>query len=247
MDSKGPNFTIAETHALLEAVRGHYASIVGRFNYTKGGEVTNKKKKDIWFEITQNVNAIGSGQKRTTEQVKFRWKNLRARATKDHAEEAKNTLTGSNKPFRRGDYTDVVLDIIAGENLHVLHGIHGVVGNGEPTGVEESQPVPPNAEEPFILDLSPVIEEGAGSALVEPVVVATGTQTRGLKRYFPNQDDDAYESLMKREAERAEIQIRLAEEQITLTQILQTKAKLEVRLLKAGLQKADLSTNEEEL
>lgn len=66
MDSKGPNFTVAETHALLGGVRQHYASIVGLFNSTKDGEVTNKKKT-IWDEITKNVNAMGSGQKRSTE------------------------------------------------------------------------------------------------------------------------------------------------------------------------------------
>jgi len=51
------------------------------FSSAKGGELTNKNKNYIWVEITQNVNAMGYGQKRTTEQVKFRWKNLKARAT----------------------------------------------------------------------------------------------------------------------------------------------------------------------
>ncbi|ROJ25258.1 Spondin-1 [Anabarilius grahami] len=127
MDSKGPNFTVAETHALLEGVMCHYASIVG--SSVAGGMVTNKRKKDIWVEITQNVNTMGSGQKRTLEQVKFRWKNIRARTTKDLAE-AKNTQTG-NKPFKKGEYTDVVLDIIGGENSKALHRIQGVVGDAE--------------------------------------------------------------------------------------------------------------------
>lgn len=51
---------------------------------------------------------MGSGQKRTTEQVKLKWKNLKARATKATMLKQK---TSPNKPFRRGDYTDVVLDI----------------------------------------------------------------------------------------------------------------------------------------
>lgn len=48
-------------------------------------------------KITLNVNAMGSGQTlqgQTLEQVKFRWKNLPARATKDLAE-AKNTQTAN--------------------------------------------------------------------------------------------------------------------------------------------------------
>lgn len=69
MDSKGPNVTVAETHALLEDVKYHDASIVGRA--VSGGMVADKSKKDIWVEITQNVNAMGSGQKRAKEQAKF--------------------------------------------------------------------------------------------------------------------------------------------------------------------------------
>ena len=172
--------------------------------------VTNKRKKDIWIEITPNVNAVGSVQKRTLEQVKVRRKNLRARAAKDLAE-AKNTSTG-NKPFKKGEYTDVVLDNIGGENSKALHGIQDVVGDGEATVVEESEPVRPNAEETFILDLSPIIEEQSGSSL-EGLAV-TGAQKRGLRHPLPINNDDAYESLLKRETERAEAQILLAEEQI---------------------------------
>ncbi|GAA6104298.1 uncharacterized protein LOC107710894 [Tachysurus ichikawai] len=111
-------------------------------------------------------------------------------------------------------------------------GIQVVVGDGEPTIVEESEPVPPNAEETFILDLSPIIEIQPVSSLVEPAV--TGAQKRGLKRPLPNNNDDAYELLLKRETERAEAQILLAEEQIKLTKLQQTKAKLQIRLLKTA-------------
>ncbi|GAA6088484.1 uncharacterized protein LOC107710894 [Tachysurus ichikawai] len=142
------------------------------------------------------------------------------RTTKDLAE-AKNTQTGNN-PFKKGEYTDVVLDIIG----------------------EESEPVPPNAEETFILDLRPIIEIQPGSSLVEPAV--TGAQKRGLKRPLPNNNnDDAYELLLKRETERAEAQILLAEEQIKLTRLQQTKAKLQIRLLKAELGNAGLSSSDE--
>lgn len=205
--------------------------------------MTNKKKNYVWAEITKNVNATGSGQKRTTDQVKFRWKNLKAKATKDHSE-AKNTQTG-NKPFKRGEYTDLVLDIIGGEHSQALHGIQGVAGDGEPTAEEESESLPTDAEETVILDLSTVTVEEGGSAQVETLITATGSQ-RGLKHPLPKKDDDdAYRALLNRETERAEVQIRLAEEQITLTRLQQTKAKLEIRLLKAQLQMSGHSTEEE--
>ena len=245
MDSRSCNFTAAETNALLEGVRCHYDTIVGSFNSVKGGD-TNKKKNDVWSLITENVNAIGSGQRRTTDQIRFRWKNLKARATKDHAE-AKYPQTG-NKPFKRGDYTDVVLDIIGGEKSQALHGIQGVVGDGEPGIEEESQSLPPEAdpETTFILNLSSVTEEEAGSSLVEPAVVATRSQRKGLKRPSSNNNDD-YKALLQKETERAEVQICLAEEQLTLTKLQQTKARLEIRLLKAKLRQAGLSTSDEEL
>ncbi|GAA6103582.1 uncharacterized protein LOC107710894 [Tachysurus ichikawai] len=110
--------------------------------------------------------------------------------------------------------------------------------------VEESEPVPPNAEETFILDLSPIIEIQPVSSLVEPAV--TGAQKRGLKRPLSNNNDDAYALLLKRETERAEAQILLAEEQIKLTKLQQTKAKLKkIRLLKAELGNAGLSSSDE--
>ncbi|GAA6074392.1 uncharacterized protein LOC107710894 [Tachysurus ichikawai] len=180
------------------------------------------------------------GLARSQEQVKFRWKNLRARTT-NHLAEAKNAQTG-NKTFKKSEYTDVILDIIGGENSKALHGIQGVVGDGEPTIVEESEPVPHNAEETFILDLSPIIEIQPGSSLVEPAV--TEAQKRGLKHPLLN-NNDAYELLLKRETERAEAQILLAEEQIKLTKLQQTKAKLQICLIKAELGNAGLSSSDE--
>lgn len=45
--------------------------------------MTHRKRKDIWEEITQDGNAVGSGQRMTMEQVESRWKMLKARATKE--------------------------------------------------------------------------------------------------------------------------------------------------------------------
>jgi len=67
-----------------------------------------------------------------------------------------------------------------------------------------------------------------------------------LKRPLPNKNDDFYESLLKRETERAEAQILLAEEQIKLTKLQQTKTKLQLQLLKARLGNAGLSSSDEE-
>ncbi|KAI9523047.1 hypothetical protein NQZ68_031907 [Dissostichus eleginoides] len=51
----------------------------------------------------------------------------------------------------------------------------------------------------------------------------------------PEQRDDAYETLLSRETERAEMQIRLAKEQIQLCRLQQTETSLRIQLLKARL------------
>lgn len=48
MESKGPNFTVAETCAMLEGVQANCASIVGGFSSVKGGGLTKKGKYNIW-------------------------------------------------------------------------------------------------------------------------------------------------------------------------------------------------------
>uniref|UniRef100_A0A673J8X3 Myb-like domain-containing protein n=1 Tax=Sinocyclocheilus rhinocerous TaxID=307959 RepID=A0A673J8X3_9TELE len=242
MDSKGPNFTVAETCALLEGVRANFASIVGGFSSAKGGEVTKKGKHNIWEDITNHVNAMGSGQQRTIKQVMLRWKNLRAKTTKDLTE-AKNPQTG-NKPYKRGDFTDMVLDIIGGEKSEALHGIEGIEADGEATITETrtSEECEQNspAEEMFVLDLTTVIEEEDRSP-VDVMKTVQDVPTRKRKRSSAtNQDGDSYELLLKRETERAEVQIELGKEQILLAQLQQKKVQMEIHLLKAEMERAGI-------
>ena len=51
----------------------------------------------------------------------------------------------SKKHKTQSNDTDVVLDITGRENSEALHRIQGVVGDGEPRILEESEPVPPKA------------------------------------------------------------------------------------------------------
>ncbi|KAF3856903.1 hypothetical protein F7725_017626, partial [Dissostichus mawsoni] len=51
----------------------------------------------------------------------------------------------------------------------------------------------------------------------------------------PGQRDDAYETLLSRDTERAEMQIRLAKEQIQLCRRQQTETSFRIQLLKARL------------
>ncbi|XP_063735200.1 microtubule-actin cross-linking factor 1, isoforms 6/7 [Eleginops maclovinus] len=106
----------------------------------------------------------------------------------------------------------MVLDIIGGEKSDALYGIEGIEADGEPTitetseGCEQSSP----AEEMFVLDLTPVIEEEDRSPVeVRETVQDLPSRKRKISS-ATNKDADSYELLLKRETERADVQIQLA-------------------------------------
>ena len=76
--------------AMVGVEQNNFASIVGGLSSAKGREVTKKGKDNIREDLTNHVNAMGSGQKRTIKQVMLRWKNLGAKATKDFTEAKTN-------------------------------------------------------------------------------------------------------------------------------------------------------------
>ncbi|KAK1904602.1 Myb/SANT-like DNA-binding domain containing protein 4 [Dissostichus eleginoides] len=164
MDKKGPNCTSAETHALLQSVRNNYDSIVGSFNREGGA---TKVKSGIWMEVTDNVNATGSGHKRTVDQV-------------------------VNAP----DVTHTIEDEVL---------------------------------------LTHVDPEAGPSARPDDTLQEPPRKRKCKRTREPEQRDDAYETLLSRDTERAEIQIRLAEEQIQLCRLQQTETSLRIQLLKARL------------
>ncbi|XP_033962461.1 uncharacterized protein [Pseudochaenichthys georgianus] len=226
MDKKGPNFTSAETHALLQSVRNHYDSIVGIFN-REGG--STKVKSGIWMEVTDHVNATGSGHKRTVDQVRLRWKNLKQHATKDRSQ-AKHPLTG-DKPYR-GQYTDVVLDIIGGQQSQSVHGIPTVVLDGESQVVNAPDVARAIGDEVLLTHVDP---EAGPSARPDDALQKPPRKRKCKRTRQPEQRDDAYETLLSRDTERAEMQIRLAKEQIQLCRLQQTETSLRIQLLKARL------------
>ncbi|XP_071369839.1 uncharacterized protein [Centroberyx affinis] len=228
--SKGLNFTAAETHALLDGVRSHYSTLFGTFSTPGQTSVSAKTKGEIWAAITAQINATGSGQLRSVEQVKLRWKNLKQKATKDQAE-AKTPQTG-NKPFK-----DTVLDILGGESSHALHGIL-------PASVGESDE-PLNLSADYVL-LTPV-ETGEPSTPSSASIAPPGPplargpepepepapERRRRKRHAG--DEEAYERLLKMETERAIKQTELAKEQIKLTLLQQKETELKIKLLEKQL------------
>lgn len=141
-----------------------YSTLKGTFT-TPGQKntVTSKRKQDVWASICDLVNATGSGQVRTIEQVKLlQQKNLKQKACRDNYE-SRYTETG-NKPHRQ-EFTDQVLDIIGGHKSQALHGICSASeGESGPSTQEHCEPLNLTPETQWI-SLTPV-EAKPGDAIM---------------------------------------------------------------------------------
>ncbi|XP_063446807.1 myb-related transcription factor, partner of profilin-like [Mytilus trossulus] len=85
-----PNWSISEITLLQELVEKDEFVIKSKQTNT----LTNNKKNEKWAEICSKINAIGL-QKRTTEQVKYKWGNLQQNAKKIYNDVKKQRkLTG---------------------------------------------------------------------------------------------------------------------------------------------------------
>ncbi|XP_067044411.1 t-SNARE domain-containing protein 1-like [Acropora muricata] len=75
-----PNFSMNEIAVITENVKNHLAVIQSKLT----NNITNRKKNEVWQEITDAVNAVGTAG-RTVVEVKDKWKNLHSTAKKEFA------------------------------------------------------------------------------------------------------------------------------------------------------------------
>ncbi|XP_068712823.1 t-SNARE domain-containing protein 1-like [Montipora foliosa] len=75
-----PNFSVNEIFVITENVKNHLAVIQSKLT----NNITNPKNNEIWQEITDAVNAVGTAG-RTVAEVKDKWKNLHSTAKKEFA------------------------------------------------------------------------------------------------------------------------------------------------------------------
>ena len=71
------NFSASEIAILTEKVEENLSIIQSKLT----NSVTNQKKNEIWCKIADAVNAVGVAR-RTTPEVREKWKNLHAQAEK---------------------------------------------------------------------------------------------------------------------------------------------------------------------
>ena len=103
---KKPNFTDAETVAMLEEISIEKTLLLSHLM----SSVTNRNKEIIWNRITEKINMIG-GYGRKVEQVKKRWKDLKSAVLrKRHA-----VSRGGNVQLPEVQFEDMIETILAAD------------------------------------------------------------------------------------------------------------------------------------
>ena len=89
-----PNFSVLRNWRDDWNVKKHLETIQSKLT----NNVTNKKKQEIWEEITRAVNAVGTAN-RTVSEVKDKWKNFHSTAKKEFSEfKRESKKTGGGQP-----------------------------------------------------------------------------------------------------------------------------------------------------
>ena len=89
-----PNFSVYEIGVITENVKKHLETIQSKLT----NNITNKKKQQVWEEITRAVNAVGTANRT----VKDKWKNLHSTTKKEFSEfKRESRKTGGEEGRRR--------------------------------------------------------------------------------------------------------------------------------------------------
>lgn len=105
-----------ENVVLIEEIEQEKTLLTSHFQ----NGITLKKKEMMWKKIADKVNAVG-GHGRTVEQLKKRWKDMKAAVLE---RQRKSTGTGGGGPLPEVPYEDIIRKII-GENTNLVNGIDG--------------------------------------------------------------------------------------------------------------------------
>ena len=112
------NFTDVEVRCLLEAL-GEEKEII---NSQLQGAMTARRKREAWERILTKVNAVSTRASRTLEEVKRKWKDLKAAVLKEQASQKK---TGGGGPPKETPFKELILFIL-GDRSDAVFGIEGM-------------------------------------------------------------------------------------------------------------------------
>lgn len=102
------NFTASETTLLLEEAEKNIVVIRNKFSSV----ITNKKKTEVWEDITRKVNALGVCQ-RSTQEIKDKWRGMVGNAKKEHCQIKKSIKQtgGGHGPASPNAASKKIIDI----------------------------------------------------------------------------------------------------------------------------------------
>ena len=120
------NFSISEVNKITELVEENIDVIQSKFT----NSVTNKRKKEIWAKIADQVTAIGVAN-RSVQDVKDKWKNLQSTAKKEFVLQRRSFgQTGGGPPCKKSkEATEKIMRLF--ENAPSFTGLHGFETSGK--------------------------------------------------------------------------------------------------------------------
>jgi coenzyme F420-reducing hydrogenase alpha subunit len=78
---RGKNFTNEEVLLLAELVAKNRSVIDNK----QSGAITHKQKESAWQKLTDQFNAVTSGDRRTTKMLMEKWRNTKKNSTKNYS------------------------------------------------------------------------------------------------------------------------------------------------------------------
>ena len=117
------NFSPSEINILTEKVEVLQSKLTN--------SITNKRKKQIWENITAAVNAIGL-EKRAVSEVREKWKNIHSPAKKEFANYNKGTRKtgGGPAPKQPSETSKRLIELF--QDTPSFSGLAGFETNGKP-------------------------------------------------------------------------------------------------------------------
>ncbi|XP_058606033.1 nuclear apoptosis-inducing factor 1-like isoform X1 [Onychostoma macrolepis] len=206
------NFSHEEILILIDGYKENKTVIESKLN----SSVTNRKKCEIWQDITNKINAKGFEQ-REVKELRKKWSDLKTQAIEDFPR-TKHVPTGGGPRPEPGPYSTVILEII-GDNSPTVCGITGVESGIEAadmaqTGViASSQPTPGTCAENIVLPAStgdpPVLHADHPGSTQDKELPPSVENARKRKRANELDDDINYNrcKLLKLECAKVEEEI----------------------------------------
>jgi hypothetical protein len=120
--NRKPNFTDADAATQVESIESRYDIISSKFS----DKLHLVDKKKAWEDVTEAVN-VESKVKRTVDEIKKKWDDMKTRTKKKASElkKKRNATGGGDPPDPTETLTEIEMKIVAIIGETIIHGIEG--------------------------------------------------------------------------------------------------------------------------